>query len=328
MDLVRRGIAAASTSSNHDAAFFAEGRWGAHSPAAIGLKAAAGATDNWAADLVASAGSAGREFLGAVIAESLLGIPGLRHVPPRVRCVALASGVSAEWRGEGQAGPISALALAAEELPIFDLGVQAVLTRETLTAAGALGEQLVRSVLIAAVVEAVNEAFIDPSNAGVPHVRPASITHDLAPVSADAESLHLALDLFGGDLSRAVWITSPKTAAALHGALLHPGIGLRGGELLGAPVHVTGALPFGDLALVDPTGIAWAGAAEAEIAGASDATVEMVPAPLGDSIEPVATEMVSLWQTGSTAIRATQSLGWTVARPGSVVRLELFGAAS
>jgi hypothetical protein len=71
------------------------------------------------------------------------------------------------------------------------------------------------------------------------------------------------------------------------------------------------ASPAGQIALVDPTGIAYA-EADAETRVSQQGSVDLSPEPGG------AAEHVSLWQNNLVAIMATIRITWRVIRPGSV----------
>jgi hypothetical protein len=148
---------------------------------------------------------------------------------------------------------------------------------------------------------------------------PASITYDISPVgggspSDAAEDLKAIVADFEGDLAAASFVMSPEIAVALSG-IERPNVGMRGGELLGAPVITSRNSPAGLIALIDPTGIA-VGEGVAEIRVSTDASIELDDQP--DSPETDSTVWVSLFQHNLTGILAERVMNWRVARPGSV----------
>ncbi len=52
-----------------------------------------------------------------------------------------------------------------------------------------------------------------------------------------------------------------------------------------------------------------------------EASLEMDSAPTNDSATPTAASLVSLWQTGSVAIKAIRGITWTRRRPTAVYRI-------
>ena len=115
--------------------------------------------------------------------------------------------------------------------------------------------------LLRVTVEALDPAFIDPANAGVPDVSPASITYGLVPVPWDVPdvpgSLAEQVANFAGDLTAAYLVTTPELGVLLSGAT-YPQLGARGGTMAGLPVLTSRSVPTGVVCLVDPSGIAFA----------------------------------------------------------------------
>ena len=71
-----------------------------------------------------------------------------------------------------------------------------------------------RDDLVQAVVDTLDNSFLDPAHAGVPDVEPVSITSSIAPITATAD-LKALLAAFGGDLETAYFIAQGGIAAAL-----------------------------------------------------------------------------------------------------------------
>ncbi|RZA21234.1 MAG: phage major capsid protein, partial [Proteobacteria bacterium] len=87
---------------------------------------------------------------------------------------------TAYWVGEGQAKPISKQAfgdLLLEPLKVVSITVA---TQELLKFSNPKADETLQDDMQAATVESMDLAFVDPQNAGVPGVRPASITYDVA----------------------------------------------------------------------------------------------------------------------------------------------------
>lgn len=283
---------------------------------------AAGATvsGSWA-EILAETERAATEFFALVRERSLLGrITGLRRVPLRTRLMGVASGFAAHWVGEGKAVPVSAAIFDETAIARRKVAALTVVTDELLESADPMAEITIRDDLVGAVVEAINASLIDPANNGTAGVEPASITNGVPSVAATGDGLadiRQLIDIFPGDLERAVLIGSPNSFAAMHDPLVLPGLGVRGGNALGIPA-IASTAAGSTLALVDPDGIAWGGA-DTEIRTSREATIEMLDSALtGDSfgvVPPTAASTVSLWQTNSSALVAEQHVNWEAARP-------------
>jgi hypothetical protein len=286
------------------------------SVAKAAVEGGARVSGNWAAEIV-SAESAMSEFFGLVRQRSLIGkIEGLRRIPLRTRLVTAATGFAAAWVGEGQAVPLSKASYDEANLPPRKLSALAVFSNELLNSADPAAEMTIRNDLVNAVVDALNASFIDPTNAGVADVEPASITHGVTDIPATGDGLadiRNLIDTFPGDLDRAILIGSPLSFAGLHDPNVLPNLGVRGGDAIGIPAIASTAA--GDtLTLLDPDGIA-IGEAEMALKVSTQGTIEMSDAPTQDSTTPTPVNQVSLWSTDSTAIMAEKIINWEVARP-------------
>src|SRR5262245_61191718 len=162
------------------------------------------------------------------------------------------------------------------------LSATAVFTKEMLTASQA--ELAIRDELVRAIAQALDTAFIDPTNAGST-IKPAAVTTAAAfdatggsPSSASlADDIETLFTNFTGDLSRAYLVTSPGLAAKLSSAD-RPLVGARGGELQGVPVITSPYVPSGLIVLLDPSGVALAEGVS-EIETSDKTTIEMVDVP-------------------------------------------------
>ncbi|ANK84169.1 phage capsid family protein [Rhizobium sp. N1314] len=302
------------------AAEIAAGRWGLMSPAARVAKAAVeagqlgGGSGTWGSELAADLATATVEFFQLVAERSIVGrMAGLRRMPLLTRSISVVGGSTAHWVGEGKPKPVSALVFGDALLPSRKIIALCVCTRELLESSDPAAEGVIKTDLVRAVADALDSAFIDPSNAGIADVVPASITNSVTQ-SADLEAL---VSDFAGDLSAAVFVMNPATAVSLSSAD-RPNIGARGGELSGVPVITSRNVAEGNIVLADPTGIAL-GEGSADLRVTTEATVEMLDNGLTqDATEGTGTSLVSLWQTNAAGLLAERAINWAVARPGSV----------
>lgn len=121
------------------------------------------------------------------------------------------------------------------------------------------------------------------------------------------------------------WVLSPEAVAIL--APLGPGdritVNLDGtGNILGAPIAVSSALPAGDLLLVSTSDIA-ANMSDVRIDVSRDGSLELTNPPVNNSEEPTGTTLVSLFQTNSVGCRVVVDFGLEAMRDTVAARLTL-----
>lgn len=323
-----RGLIARTLGSSTDADVihgFARNRWG-ESLAADITKAAMSAMGT------ADTGMDAREFFGLARDESVLGrMEGLRRVPFVTRMLAVQAGARGYWVSQGKSKPLSRPTLAGSSLAPLKVAAIIVTTREMLIENDPAVEATLQDDLQRAVTVVMDEALLDPDNAGISGEVPASISYGgiQLPATGDfAADLRAMIEAFKGDLASAYFVSDPATATAIAtmtdagGRYLFPGIGPRGGELLGVPVLTsradTASTSGSTLTLIDPTGIA-AALGAFSVASAGEVTLQMSDDP-NDTGSPVLP--VSMWQTNSIAWRVELAANWSRQRPGSVVVLE------
>ena len=310
-DFVRSGIALALAGGNREQAIrVAETRWGGDAMAAriVGRAAvpAAAVGGVWAGQLAEAAGE-GREFYSSVSEASVfLRLPGVRRLPAGVKAVATVSGTSAEWRGQGTAYPVSSAVFDVRAINLLDLGVLAVVTKELLESGDALAEGVIRNDLVLAVANAIDAKAFSTA-AAVSGVSPAGLLNGVSSSGTDIADLAEAIADFPGDLSKAVFVLHPATAAAIAG-FDHRDLGIAGGELLGAPAFTSRHVARGKLAVIDPAGLALV-EGETSIETSQSAAIQMESAPTNTSIgsNPTETTLVSMFQTNSRALLVTQA---------------------
>lgn len=323
-----RGLIARTLARSTDADVIhgvARNRWGEDAAAGItkAAMAALGTVDT---------GMDAREFFGLARDESVLGrMAGLRRVPFVTRMLAIQAGAKGYWVRQGNSKPLSRPTLEGSSLSPLKVAAIVVTTKEMLLANDPAVEATLQDDLQRAVTVVMDEALLDPDNAGIVGEIPASIAFGATQLTATSDfaaDLRVMIQAFQGDLASAYFVTDPATATAIAtmtdagGRYLFPGIGPRGGELLGIPVLTSRAdtvtTSGSTLSLIDPTGIA-AALGEFRVDAAGDVTLQMSDDP-NDSGSPVLP--VSMWQTNSIAWRVELAANWNRQRPGSVVVLE------
>lgn len=263
------------------------------------------------------------------------GIPSLTRIPFRVPLITEDSESAAYWVGEGKAKPLTKPSWSRTEMNPMKVANIAVATMEQLRDSSPSGETLIRNSIANAIVKAMDQAFIDPTNAGTSSVKPAAITNGLTAVTsggqdADAirEDARLAMQKFvtaNNSLTSGVWIMSASTALALSivqnplGQSEFNGITLNGGTFFGLPV-ITSQYVGNYVALVNAEDIYFADEGGVQVDMSTEASLEMMDNPTGDSVAatPVAAELVSLWQTNSVGFRAERTVNWMRRRASAV----------
>lgn len=302
------------------------------------LKAAVGAgttTDpTWAGALVEYQDYA-QDFVEFLRPQTIIGrfgqgsIPALRNVPFNIRIPAQTSGGSANWVGQGKAKPLTKFDFESITFSFAKVAAIAVLTDELIRFSNPAADALVRNALAEAVVARLDTDFIIPSKAEVPGVSPASITNGITAIPSTGIPDDDAAAAFGVFVAAnlqpngAVWLMSSTTALALSmrknalGQKEYPEVTLLGGTFQGLPVIVSQYVG-NQLVLVNAPDIYLADDGGVAVDMSREASLEMATDPTGDSTTPTGTELVSMFQTNSVAIRAERWINWKRRRTAAV----------
>ncbi|EEP1917175.1 phage major capsid protein [Salmonella enterica subsp. enterica] len=302
------------------------------------LKAAVGAgttTDpQWAGALVEYQEYA-QDFVEYLRPQTIIGrfgqgnIPSLRKVPFNIRIPAQTSGGSANWVGQGKAKPLTKFDFESITFSFAKVAAIAVLTDELIRFSNPAADALVRNALAEAVIARLDTDFISPSKAEVANVSPASITNGITAVPSTGNPNDDAAAAFGVFVAAnlqpngAVWLMSSTTALALSmrknalGQKEYPEMTLLGGTFQGLPVIVSQYVG-NQLVLVNAPDIYLADDGGVAVDMSREASLEMESDPAGDSITPTGTELVSMFQTNSVAIRAERWINWKRRRTAAV----------
>jgi HK97 family phage prohead protease len=267
------------------------------------------------------------------------GIPALRRVPFYYPVVVQATGATAYWTAEGSAKPMTKPTWTRSELtPLVVAGLAAV-TLQALRFSSPGAESALRDDLTAAIVEAIDTAFIDPANAGTAGAKPASVTNGITGTAvsggqnADAvrDDARAAMAVFvaaKNPLTTGVWIMSGSNALGLAllvnplGQSEFPGLNVNGGTFMGLPVIISEAagntvtlVNAGDIYLADDGGV--------QVDMSDSASLQMVDNPTGTSTgtDPVEATLVSMFQTNSVAIRVERFINWARRRPTGIATI-------
>jgi len=302
---------------------------------------AAGATDNWGAELLAPQTLASA-FIAALRPLTVLGrLAGARHVPVNVKIPRQTTGAAVGWVGETKPIPASALALDVAELAPYKVAGIVFASRELVTLSSPDAAGLVRDDLLAGVAAFEDAALLDPSAVAVAGVSPASITFGAPTISASGSIAETAVTdigrlldaLYGSNLVAPYFITRPRTAARLGslqlasgGGFAFPGLGPNGGQILGIPVLTTTALAetetspqTSSLVLIDAAELIVADGDQVALDIAANATVQADTAPDDPAVDT--TVFISLWQQNLLGWRVVRPVNWLMRRPGAVAVL-------
>lgn len=309
---------------------------------------AAGTTTDptWAGNLVDYT-NLSSEFIDFLRPRTIVGqfgagnVPSLRRVPFNVRIPGKTSAGSAAWVGEGYRKKVTKSGYEAQTLTWAKIAAISVVTDELSRFSDPAIQTLVRDDLADAVIERMDIDFVDPDKAvgtGA-SASPASITNGVTPipssgtdadsVRADIAALWAEADATNLPTASAVYITDAKTARALSllrnplGATEFPGVTMAGGSIDSVPLIVSNYVPS------DSSGSLFILAFASEIYLADDGVVTIDLSKeatifLDDdaaNATPTAAQLVSMFQTNQTAIRAERWCRWQKRRPQAVAFL-------
>jgi HK97 family phage major capsid protein/HK97 family phage prohead protease len=318
------------------------------------------ATDaTWAGPLVSPEGAVFQDFVEFLRPMTIVGkfgtngIPSLRRVPFRVPLGSQTTGGSGYWVGEGQAKPLTRFDFSRTTMEPLKVANIAVVTRELLRDASISAEMLIRDGLAEALRERMDTDFINPAKAAVAGISPASITNGVSAVAssgvdgdavrADIQNVMQGFIDADNPPTSGVWIMSASTALAL--SLMTNELGQRedfsrqlsmaGGMFAGMPVIVSEYVPTSGgspntryVFLVNAMDIYFADEGGITIDMSTEASLQMDNAPtmnvgeMGSPTAPVATSVVSMFQTNSVAFLAERTINWSKRRATAVQAIE------
>lgn len=319
------------------------------------LKAAleAGTTTDatWAAPLVEYNQFAG-DFVEFLRPQTIIGrfgndgVPSLRRIPFNVNIRGQTTGGDGYWVGEADAKPLTKFEFSNVYLGWAKVANIAVLTQELMRFSNPSAEMLVRDALAQALIARLDTDFVDPAKALVANVSPASITNGVTAIPSQGSTAEDARcdirALFATYIAanqtpiNGVWIMSATTALSLSlmrnalGQGEFPGISMTGGTFNGLPVIVSEYVTTdsnGSLVILANASDIWlADDGQVVIDASREASLQMDTAPTmasagGSGNDPVPTQVVSMFQTNSVALRAERWINWKKRRPEAVAVL-------
>jgi HK97 family phage major capsid protein len=291
----------------------------------------AGATTTWGSSLVPPEVIAA--FAEYVHPFTILGrIPGLRRVPFNTSAVRTTTAMSFGWVGEGAPKPLRQMAFAAVPVTFAKAVGMFAMSEELVLLRAPGSEDFLNDELRRGIVAWLDGALVDPTIAAVPDVSPASLTNGVTPIAAsgttaaaavaDLASLLTEYVFRGGHIETAVVLLSSKNAIGLRltGNSAFEGLTREGGTLAGLPAVASDAL--NDQIVVLDTAMFFAAFDDAiDISTARNTTLQMLDNPTNNAATATATQMVSMWQTNTVAVRVERPINW-VTLAGAVAVLD------
>lgn len=323
---------AAANGNRMEAAEIAKYRWANSTPEVeTVLRAAvtAGTTydTDWAQPLAQYRNMAD-EFIELLRPATIIGrIPGLKRVPFNINIPVQTQGSLVNWVGEVGPKPVGELKFVMIQLGVNKVAGIIVLSEELVRLSTPSAEAIVRADLVAQIAQFLDAEFIDPANAAVAGVSPASILNgvagipsggtDAASAKADLAALQAAFTNANLGTGGATYITTEilvQQLAALQNPLGQPEFPtLQTGETLNrASIVASQAVPAGIIAMILPQEILLADDGGVSIDVSREATLDM------DSAPGVGGATFSLWQKNCVGIRAERWITWRRRRDSAV----------
>jgi HK97 family phage major capsid protein/HK97 family phage prohead protease len=280
------------------------------------------------------------EFIDYLRPLTIIGrIPGLRYVPFKVKIPRQTGTSTANWVGEGQAKPVSALSFDSVTLDIATISDIVIFTQQLARHSSPAAEMIIRDDLAAKIVSFMDAQFVDPTVASTGS-NPASITNGVTPTVAtgttgDAMRTDVGqlIETFleaNMQLNSPVWLMSQVTAARINlirnalGQKEYPELNVNGGNFEGFPVVTSQSIPATGgsptdgypIILLNAGDILIADDGQVRIDASSEASLQMETTP--DSPTTASTTLISLWQQGLMGVKADRDINWTKRRSTAV----------
>lgn len=257
-------------------------------------------------------------------------IPGLRRAPFNTRFMTQTAGGTAYWTGQGKPKPVTKGTYSTITLDFHKLACIAVLTQEEVKFVP-VSEARVRDDLRAAIAAEVDQAFVDPTNAGSAGVKPASITSGVAVTAVsgtDADAVRVDFkNLMSAFITANVSVDSPvlimSKQIALNLSLMlnalgqreFPDINMNGGTLFGVPVVTSqylasGGSPAGSYLILLNADDIYLAEEGLMVDSSGEASIQMDDSPTQDGLAGTGQSLVSLWQNNLLGIKVERFITW------------------
>jgi HK97 family phage major capsid protein/HK97 family phage prohead protease len=296
----------------------------------------------WASPLV-YADNLASEFVEYLRPMTILGKLALRRIPFNVRYPTQISDGTGYWVGQGQPKPLTSFGFSSGSLGIAKVAAISVITEELARLSSPSAEALVRDSLAAVIQERLDIDFIDPAQAAVANVNPASVTNGLVALSSAGPTAdNVRTDLINilstfaesnvnpGSLA----LVMPNTLAIALSILTNslgqpefPTMTPTGGTLFGIPVvtsqYAANASGAGNLVIaINQSDVFLADDGGVRLDASRETSLQMLDNPTNASSTGAPTTMVSMFQTNSIALRAERFINWAKRRSTAVVYMD------
>lgn len=273
------------------------------------------------------------DFLDAVRQVSVLDRIGARRLPAHTRLLGLDGIAVSGFVNEGKPIPVYHANMAGFVLEPAKVAGIVIVSNEAIDSADVDIERALADMLAQGLAAMTDQALLNPDGDGSDG-NPVSITYGadtfasagatLANIDSDIQRAVRRMVDHGSSLSNVRWVLRPETATYLAtlrgtaGAPAFPGIGPKGGQIVGLDAIVSAAVPTDNaspasslVALVDGDAIAYTDAG-AEMRRSQNATIESADDPTGATDTPVAATkyLVSMFQENCTAIKVLRRVNW------------------
>jgi hypothetical protein len=317
----------------------AEQEFGSGSQIYWAVKAAVtGDTTSSASELVGD--RAVRAWASILSGKTIAGQVPFQKAPFRTDVPTESTPGSANWVGEGEPIPVSKFSLTSTALDKHKISGIVPMTDELLQLARPETLQFLNMALLKVIARYQDQAMLDPDVAAVSLKNPQSLTNGISPIestgsteatiTANLKTMLQSHTSAGADLNDVYICMHPVTALHMSTLLTagniraFPNLGVRGGEIFGVPVLTSvGAIASGSpseriIAALNAQGIFVADEGEVQFAASKQAAIQLDNAPTNSVADGTATTVVSLLQTGSTAIRFSRYISFQRAFDGAV----------
>ncbi|HUE93582.1 phage major capsid protein [Pseudomonas sp.] len=251
--------------------------------------------------------SAYRELIALAERRSLLAqiraVSPMRRVPFETDTLLQTGESQVGFIGEGGAYPVSSTTYENARLPGRKLG--GIIPISDMLIKGYDFDFAVTGELTRAVAEAESQGFY--SAVAGSSESPAGILHGVTPGTGSsnaANDVAALIDAFDGDLGSAVILTSPRAGVKLFAAGFESS-GARGGDLAGIAHVAHRSVPDDEIAILDCSRILIADDNGLEIVSSQSAALGVL-----DSSGELVGELVSMFQTNTSAFRITRYVNW------------------
>jgi HK97 family phage major capsid protein len=249
----------------------------------------------------------------------LLADSAFTRAPVRTRVGMMTSTATGAMVPEGESVPVSRATLANILLAPTKVSALIVVTDTLLHDVSAAGQSLFNRELGGAISDAVDAAFL-AMIVSTSTTSNASTGTQAVDAKHDLRTALLSVPAVGN--AKLYWVCAPdvaKRASTLEGGGLDafPAMSATGGEMANLPAIVSSGVPSGELYLVDASGIA-ADGGPATVGASNQAAILMDTAPVMSSATPTPAQMISMFQTNSTALKADAWIAAQVLRDDAV----------